>query len=127
MVHCRSCVMDYFNFSFSAFRSSRLRSCSLAVLSTQRFRESMTKEISSSFLLIKAKSLISASLILPSRAIWISRPVRVVISFRPATVSRMILTSQLLLLLEHSGGLFHICVSNNNCRDPVSYKHQPFE
>ncbi len=22
MVHCRSCVMDYFNLSFSAFRSS---------------------------------------------------------------------------------------------------------
>ena len=74
----------------SAFRSSRLRPCSLAVLSTQRFRESMAKEIASSFLLIKAKSLISSSLILPSRAIWISRPVRGLISFRPAMVSRMI-------------------------------------
>ena len=69
MVHCPSCIMDYFNFSFSAFRSSRLRSCSLAVLSTQRFRESIAKDISSSFLLIKAKSRISSSLILPSRAI----------------------------------------------------------
>ena len=46
------CVMDYFNFSFSAFRSSRLSPCSPAVLSTQRFKESMAKEISSSFLLI---------------------------------------------------------------------------
>ena len=45
-------VMDYFNFSFSAFKSSRLRPCSPAVLSTQRFKESMAKEISSSFLLI---------------------------------------------------------------------------
>lgn len=69
MVHCPSCAMDYFNFSFSAFRSSKLRPCSLAVLSIQRFKESIAKEISSSFLLIKAKSLISSSLILPSRAI----------------------------------------------------------
>ena len=45
-------VMDYFNFSFSVFKSSRLRLCSPAVLSTQRFKESMAKEISSSFLLI---------------------------------------------------------------------------
>ena len=45
-------VMDYFNFSFSAFKSSRLSPCSPAVLSTQRFKESMAKEISSSFLLI---------------------------------------------------------------------------
>ena len=90
MVHCCSWVMDYFNFSFSAFRSSRLRPCSLAVLSTQRFKESMAKEISSNFLLIKAKSFISSSLILPSRAIWIRRPVRGLISFRPAMVSRMI-------------------------------------
>ena len=44
--------MDYFNFSFSAFKSSRLSPCSPAVLSTQRFKESMAKEISSSFLLI---------------------------------------------------------------------------
>ena len=43
---------DYFNFSFSAFKSLRLSLCSPAVLSTQRFKESMTKEISSSFLLI---------------------------------------------------------------------------
>ena len=43
---------DYFNFSFSAFKSSRLSPCSPAVLSTQRFKESMAKEISSSFLLI---------------------------------------------------------------------------
>ena len=43
-------VMDYFNFSFSAFKSSRLSPCSPAVLSTQRFKESMAKEISSSFL-----------------------------------------------------------------------------
>ena len=34
-------VMDYFNFSFSAFKSSRLSPCSPAVLSTQRFKESM--------------------------------------------------------------------------------------
>ena len=47
---CR--VMDYFNFSFSAFKRSRLSPCSPAVLSTQRFKESMAKEISSSFLLI---------------------------------------------------------------------------
>ena len=47
---CR--VMDYFNFSFSAFKSSRLSPCSPAVLSTHRFKESMAKEISSSFLLI---------------------------------------------------------------------------
>ena len=40
-------VMDYFNFSLSAFKSSRLRPCSPAVLSTQRFKESMAKEISS--------------------------------------------------------------------------------
>ena len=46
------CVMDYFNFSFSAFKRSRLSPCSPAVLSTQRFKESMAKEISSSFLLI---------------------------------------------------------------------------
>ena len=39
-------VMDYFNFSFSAFKSSRLSPCSPAVLSTQRFKESMAKEIS---------------------------------------------------------------------------------
>ena len=45
-------VMDYFNFSFSAFKRSRLSPCSPAVLSTQRFKESMAKEISSSFLLI---------------------------------------------------------------------------
>ena len=45
-------VMDYFNFSLSAFRSSRLSPCSPAVLSTQRFKESMAKEISLSFLLI---------------------------------------------------------------------------
>ena len=45
-------VMDYFNFSFSEFKSSRLSPCSPAVLSTQRFKESMAKEISSSFLLI---------------------------------------------------------------------------
>ena len=45
-------IMDYFNFSFSAFKSSRLSPCSPAVLSTQRFKESMAKEISSSFLLI---------------------------------------------------------------------------
>ena len=45
-------VMDYFNFSFSVFKSSRLSPCSPAVLSTQRFKESMAKEISSSFLLI---------------------------------------------------------------------------
>ena len=44
--------MVYFNFSFSAFKSSRLSPCSPAVLSTQRFKESMAKEISSSFLLI---------------------------------------------------------------------------
>ncbi|CUP92689.1 Uncharacterised protein [Dorea longicatena] len=69
IVSCPSCTMDYFNFSFSAFRSSKLRPCSLAVLSIQRFKESIAKEISSSFLLIKAKSLISSSLILPSRAI----------------------------------------------------------
>ena len=43
---------DYFNFSFSAFKSLRLSLCSPAVLSTQRFKESMAKEISSSFLLI---------------------------------------------------------------------------
>ena len=43
---------DYFNFSFSAFKSLRLSPCSPAVLSTQRFKESMAKEISSSFLLI---------------------------------------------------------------------------
>ena len=43
---------DYFIFSFSAFKSSRLSPCSPAVLSTQRFKESMAKEISSSFLLI---------------------------------------------------------------------------
>ena len=43
---------DYFNFSFSAFKSSRLSPCSPAVLSTQRFKESIAKEISSSFLLI---------------------------------------------------------------------------
>ena len=42
----------YGNFSFSAFKSSRLSPCSPAVLSTQRFKESMAKEISSSFLLI---------------------------------------------------------------------------
>ena len=42
----------YGNFSFSAFTSSRLSPCSPAVLSTQRFKESMAKEISSSFLLI---------------------------------------------------------------------------
>ena len=35
--------------------------CSPAVLSTQRFRESIAREISSSLLLIKAKSLISSS------------------------------------------------------------------
>ena len=45
-------IMAYFNFSFSAFKSSRLSPCSPAVLSTQRFKESMAKEISSSFLLI---------------------------------------------------------------------------
>ena len=45
-------IMAYFNFSFSAFKRSRLRPCSPAVLSTQRFKESMAKEISSSFLLI---------------------------------------------------------------------------
>ena len=43
---------DYFNFSFSAFKSLRLSLCSPAVLSIQRFKESMAKEISSSFLLI---------------------------------------------------------------------------
>ena len=43
---------DYFNFAFSAFKSSRLSPCSPAVLSTQRFKESIAKEISSSFLLI---------------------------------------------------------------------------
>ena len=48
------------------------------------------REISSSLLLIKAKSLISSSLILPSRAIWIRRPVRGLISFRLAIVSKMI-------------------------------------
>ena len=37
------------------------------------------------------------------------------------------MTSQLPLLLEHSGGLFHICVSSNNCRDLVSYMHQTYE
>ena len=52
---CR--VMDYFNFSFSAFKSSRLSPCSPAVLSTQRFKESMAKEISSSFLLNISKIL----------------------------------------------------------------------
>ena len=45
-------IMAYFNFSFSAFKSSRLSPCSPAVLSTQRFKESMAKEISLSFLLI---------------------------------------------------------------------------
>ena len=45
-------IMDYFNFSFSAFKRSRLSPCSPAALSTQRFKESMAKEISSSFLLI---------------------------------------------------------------------------
>ena len=50
--HCLSCSVDYFNFVFSAFKSSRLSPCSPAVLSTQRFKESMAKEISSSFLLI---------------------------------------------------------------------------
>ena len=34
-------VMDYFNFSFSAFKSSRLSPCSPAVLSAQRFKESI--------------------------------------------------------------------------------------
>ena len=52
MVHCLSCSMDYFSFAFSAFKSSRLSACFPAVLSTQRFKESIAKEISSSFLLI---------------------------------------------------------------------------
>lgn len=42
-------VMDYFNFSFSAFKSSRLSPCSPAVLSTQRFKESMAKEFRERF------------------------------------------------------------------------------
>ena len=91
MVHCPSCVMDYFSFSFSLFSSSIFNACSLAVLSIQRFSESIAREISSSFLLISAKSFISSSLILPSRAIWIRRVVRGLISFRLAMVSRIIL------------------------------------
>ena len=63
---------------------------SLAVLSTHRFRESMARDTSSNFLLINAKSLISSSVILPSRAIWIRRLVNGLISFRLAMVSRMI-------------------------------------
>ena len=30
-------------------------------------------------------------------------------------------------LLEHNDFLFHIYESNNNCKDPVFYKHRPSE
>lgn len=74
----------FFNRSFSSRSSVTFRSFSLAVLSTQRFRESTAREISSSFWLINAKSLISSSEIFPSRAIWISLLVSGLISLRQA-------------------------------------------
>ena len=83
----------FFNRSFSSFSSVIFRLFSLAVLSTQRFRESTAREISSSFWLINAKSLISSSEIFPSRAIWISLPVTGLISLRQAIVSKIILES----------------------------------
>lgn len=51
----------YLIFSFSAFNREILMLFSLAVLSTHKFRESIARETSSSFLLINAKSLISSS------------------------------------------------------------------
>ena len=50
-------VMAYFNFSFSAFKSSRLSPCSPAVLSTQRFKESMAKHEDYQYLTDRQSSL----------------------------------------------------------------------
>lgn len=61
---------NYFlSFSFSSFSISIFIPFSAAVLSTQRFKESIAKEISSNLLLMLAKSLISSSVIFPSFAI----------------------------------------------------------
>ena len=90
MSHC----IDYLSsFSFSIFSISILMLFSLAVLLTHRFSASMATDTLSSLWLINAKSLISSSVIFPSRAIWIRRPVSGLISSRLAIVSKMMLES----------------------------------